>query len=111
MIEIKRQSLKYFAEKNRFIGCFRTISKDGINETIEFLIRNIVERMESYASKGNYVFTTDRKSVVLIKRNILLVLLRRKKMDVVINYYFKMVLMIFIFFIWRFFMGFLLLFL
>ena len=86
--------------------CFRTISKDGINEAIEFLIRNIVERMESYASKGNYVFTTDRKSVVLDQENILLVLLRRKKMDVVINYYFKMVLMIFIFFIWRFFMSF-----
>ena len=31
---------------------------------MEFLIRNIVERMESYASKGNYVFTTDRKSIV-----------------------------------------------
>ena len=61
MIEIKRQSLKYFTEKNGFICCFRTISKDGINEAMELLIRNIVERMESYASKGNNVFTTKKK--------------------------------------------------
>ena len=44
--------------------CFRSISKDGINEAIEFLIRNIVERMESYASKGNYVFTTDKQCCI-----------------------------------------------
>ena len=61
------QSLKDFAEKNGFIGCFRSSAKAGINigEAMEYLIKNIVERMESFASKGNDVFTTDRKSVVL----------------------------------------------
>ena len=56
-----------FAEKNGFIGAFRSSAKAGINisEAMEFLIRNIVSRMEAYASKGNEVFTTDRKSVVL----------------------------------------------
>lgn len=33
------------------------------------LIRNIVQRMEAFASKGNDVFTTDRKSVVLETKN------------------------------------------
>ena len=32
---------------------------------MEFLIRGIIQRMESQAEKGNDVFTTDRKSVVL----------------------------------------------
>ena len=61
------QSLKDFAEKNGFIGCFRSSAKAGINigEAMEYLIKNIVERMENFASKGNDVFTTDRKSVVL----------------------------------------------
>ena len=56
-----------FAEKNGFIGSFKTSAKAGINinEAMEFLIRAIVTRMEAYASKGNEVFTTDRKSVVL----------------------------------------------
>ena len=61
------QSLKDFAEKNGFIGCFRSSAKAGINigEAMEYLIKNIVERMENFASKGNDVFATDRKSVVL----------------------------------------------
>ena len=32
---------------------------------MEFLIRNIIKRMEDMQSKGNEVFTTDRKSVAL----------------------------------------------
>ena len=32
---------------------------------MEYLIRNIVKRMEDMQSKGNEVFTTDRKSVAL----------------------------------------------
>ena len=59
--------LMSFSEKNGFIGCFRSSAKEGINiaEAMEFLIRGIIQRMESQAEKGNDVFTTDRKSVVL----------------------------------------------
>ena len=59
--------LRSFSEKNGFIGCFRSSAKEGINisEAMEFLIRGIIQRMESQAEKGNDVFTTDRKSVVL----------------------------------------------
>ena len=32
---------------------------------MEFLIKNIIKRMEDMSSKGNEVFTTDRKSVAL----------------------------------------------
>ena len=43
------------------------------------LIRNIVERMESYASKGNDVFTTDRKSVVLDQEKHTTSVIKKKK--------------------------------
>ena len=46
---------------------------------MEFLIRNIVERMESYASKGNDVFTTDRKSVVLDQKKHTSSVIKKKK--------------------------------
>ena len=59
--------LKEFAEKNEFCGQFRASAKTGvnINESMEYLIREIIKRMESFASQGNDVFTSDRKSVVL----------------------------------------------
>ena len=59
--------LKSFAEKNSFVGCFRSSAKEGINisESMQFLIQFIIQRMEKIAEKGNDVFNTDRKSVVL----------------------------------------------
>lgn len=59
--------LKEFADKNEFSGFFRTSAKKAmnINETMDFLIKTIINRLEAYASQGNEVFNTDRKSVVL----------------------------------------------
>ena len=59
--------LKEFATNNEFCGCFRTSAKTGLNisEAMEYLIKNIIKRMEDMQSKGNEVFTTDRKSVAL----------------------------------------------
>lgn len=37
----------------------------NINESMEYLIREIIKRMETFASQGNDVFSSDRKSVVL----------------------------------------------
>ena len=66
------ESLKEFADKNGYVGCYRASAKTGknINESMEFLIKSIVERMEGISSgEGKEVFTTDRKSVVLEKQN------------------------------------------
>ena len=56
-----------FAQTNEFCGCFKTSAKTGVNisESMEFLIKNIIKRMEDMSQKGNEVFTTERKSVAL----------------------------------------------
>ena len=64
----KDDRLKEFAKKNEFIGAFRASAKAGINinESMEFLIREIIKRMEGMASQGKpEVFTANRESVVL----------------------------------------------
>jgi len=65
--DLDDSSLKQFAEQDEFCGCFRTSAKTGlnINESMEFLIRTIIQRMEAMQSKGTEVFTTERKSVAL----------------------------------------------
>lgn len=60
--------LKEFAEKNEFIGSFRASAKVGtnINESMDFLIRNIIKRLEDMSAKGNTeAFSTQRKNVQL----------------------------------------------
>ena len=59
--------LENYAQSNGFCGCFRTSAKTGVNisESMEFLIKNIIKRMEDMSQKGNEVFTTERKSVAL----------------------------------------------
>jgi tRNA U34 5-carboxymethylaminomethyl modifying GTPase MnmE/TrmE len=60
--------LQEFAKTNEFCGCFRTSAKTGLNisESMEFLIKTIVKRMEDMQNKGNEeVFSTERKSVAL----------------------------------------------
>ncbi len=63
----EHDTLEQFAKENEFCGCFRTSAKTGYNisESMEFLIKTIIKRMEDMQSKGNEVFTTDRKSVAL----------------------------------------------
>ena len=60
-------TLEQFVKENEFCGCFRTSAKTGYNisESMEFLIKTIIKRMEDMQSKGNEVFTPDRKSVAL----------------------------------------------
>ena len=59
--------LESFGTNNGFCGSFRTSAKTGlnINEAMNYLIKNIIQRMEAMQSKGTEVFTTDRKSVAL----------------------------------------------
>ena len=55
------------ATSNEFCGCFRNSAETGLNisESMEFFIKTNIKRMEDMASKGNEVFTTERKSVAL----------------------------------------------
>jgi len=61
--ETNKAELDDFAAKNDFIGVFRTSAKTGLNisESMEFLIKNIIQRMEAH---GN-AFSTDRNTVAL----------------------------------------------
>ena len=65
--DVECPELQEFAQQNEFCGSFRTSAKTGLNisEAMEFLIKSIIKRMEDMQSKGNEVFTTDRKSVAL----------------------------------------------
>ena len=60
--------LTNFAQENGFIKSFRASAKEGtnINESMDFLIQNIIKRMEDMSAKENKeVFTTERKVVTL----------------------------------------------
>ena len=59
--------LQQFAQDNGFCGSFRTSAKTGvnINESMEYLMRTIIKRMEDFQSEGNEVFTAERKSINL----------------------------------------------
>ena len=65
--ELECPELQQFAQNGEFCGCFRTSAKAGTNisESMEYLIKTIIKRMEDMQSKGNEVFTTERKSVAL----------------------------------------------
>ena len=53
----------------------------NINESMEYLIKNIIQRMEAMQSKGNEVFSTDRKSVALDHEQHTEVSQKRKQKD------------------------------
>ena len=59
--------IKKFAEENKYIGYFRTSVKMGIgvDECMEFLITNILERIEKCSKEGTNPLEKDRKSLVL----------------------------------------------
>ena len=64
--EQNMQKLKKYSEDLKFNGCFRASAKTGknISESMEFLIIEIIKRMEEISSKGNEL-VNDRKSVTL----------------------------------------------
>ena len=59
--------MEEFAERNGFCGCFRTSAKTGlnINGSVDFLIDDIIQRMESMEESRNEVFSSERKKVSL----------------------------------------------
>ena len=59
--------IKDFCEKNKFLRCFKTSAKAGTNieEAMNFLIGNIVDKMEKISESGSNPFEKDRRSLVL----------------------------------------------
>ena len=56
-----------FAKANNFSNVFKTSAKMGIgiNESIEYLVSTIVDRMEKCEAEGKNINEKDRKSIVL----------------------------------------------
>ena len=61
------EQMKEFCEKNSFLRSFKTSAKMGTNidEAMNFLIHDIIDKMEKLAQNGNNPFEKDRKSLVL----------------------------------------------
>ena len=61
--------IKEFCEKNKFLRCFKTSAKTGTNieEAMNFLISNIIDRMDKIAQSGSNPFEKQRESLVLQK--------------------------------------------
>ena len=61
------EEIKKFAEENKFIGYFRTSVKmgTGVDECMEFLISNILERIAKCSKEGENPLQTDRQNLVL----------------------------------------------
>lgn len=65
-IKIEERTKK-FSEENTFVNSFLTSAKDNynINESINFLLENIVQRIEDFESKGNKVLTERSDTIQL----------------------------------------------
>ena len=61
------EELKKFSEDNGFNGYFRTSAKTGknIDESMSFLIKEIIKKLEELNLKGNEELNKDRGSVAL----------------------------------------------
>ena len=61
------EEIKKFAEDNKFIGYFRTSVKMGVgvDECMDFLIGNILERIEKCSKEGSNPLEKDVKNLVL----------------------------------------------
>ena len=75
-----------FAKNNGFIGCYRTSAKTGkkVSESMEFLIKAIINRMEQMMTGEERSKRQDRKNYQLYPKNHTRAEnARRKKKDVV----------------------------
>ena len=75
--------LESFGTNNGFCGSFRTSAKTGlnINEAMNYLIKNIIQRMEAMQSKEGEVFKTERNVVALDPEKHSEVATKRKQKD------------------------------
>ena len=59
--------LKKFSDENGFIRCFRTSAKTSknISESMEFLVKEIIKKLEEFASKNKESIKPERNSLTL----------------------------------------------
>ena len=67
------EEIKKFAEENKFIGYYRTSVKMGVgvDECMEFLITNILERITKCSVEGKNPLEKDRQNLVLEHKKII----------------------------------------
>ena len=67
------EDIKKFAEDNKYIGYFRTSVKMGVgvDECMEFLITNILERIAKCSVEGKNPLEKDRQNLVLEHKKII----------------------------------------
>ena len=69
------KEMEEFVKNNKFDGFFRTscLNGNGIQDVIEFIVKNIVQRLEAYSKLTNTPFdNTNRTSIVIqneVKKN------------------------------------------
>ena len=65
------EQLKEFAKNNGFIGSFRTSAKTGkkVYESMDFIIKNVINRMEQMMVGTGKELRADRRSVQLDPKN------------------------------------------
>ena len=61
------EKIKEFCQNNKFLQCFKTSAKMGTNidNAMDFLIGDIIDKMEKLTQPGSNPFEKDRKSLVL----------------------------------------------
>ena len=61
------EQMKQFCQEHSFLRCFKTSAKTGTNieESMNFLISTIIDKMVKLAESGSNPFVNDRKSLVL----------------------------------------------
>lgn len=64
---LDEEGIKKFAEEHNYINVFNTSAKTGlgINEAMDYLIHNIVDRLEEFIQKNGGTIGNDRKSIVI----------------------------------------------
>ena len=60
-------NMKEFCEEHSFLRCFKTSAKTGTNidESMNFLISTIIDKIEKLVESGSNPFTNDRQSIVI----------------------------------------------
>ena len=61
------EEIKEFAEQHRFVNVFKTSAKMGIgiDECMEFIIGNIIDRLDKLAQEGKLPVEKERSSIIL----------------------------------------------